>query len=182
MGSCEQGKQKTGKALQPACLMSVLVRAKTLSSPCRGDVSSGPAHTCGLVLALRVKRGTLIGRHVILNPRGWHGVLALSISRAARSTEGEVCLLPLRQRRPCPLKETQGRELHAHRTAYLVSGLKGIHSRILHQKRSKKSRAQVCHELFMDGVVPVGGLFYQMFKMKAVGQIKSYQAKPVSHP
>ena len=117
MGSCEQGKQKTGKALQPACLMSVLVRAKTLSSPCRGDVSSGPAHTCGLVLALRVKRGTLIGRHVILNPRGWHGVLALSISRAARSTEGEVCLLPLRQRRPCPLKETQGRELHVQHAA-----------------------------------------------------------------
>ena len=34
----------------------------------------------------------------------------------------------------------------------------------------------------MDGVVPVGGLLYQMFKMKAVVQIKSYQAKPVSHP
>ena len=119
---------------------------------------------------------------MILNPRGWHGVLALSVSRAARSIEGEACLLPLRQRRPRPLKETQGRELHAHRTACLVSGLKGINSRILRQKRSKKSRAQSCRELFMAGVVPVGGLFYQMFKMKAVARIKSYQAKPVSHP
>lgn len=119
---------------------------------------------------------------MILNPRGWNGVLAFSLSRAARNIEGEAGLLPLRQRRPCPLKEMQGRELHAHRTAHLVSDLKGIHSRILLQKRSKKSRAQICHELFIDGVVPVGGLFHQMFKMEAVGQIKSYQAKPVSHP
>lgn len=117
-----------------------------------------------------------------MNPRGWHGVLAFSISRAARSIEGKPCLPPLRQRRPRPFKETQGKELHAHKTAYLVSDLKGIHSRILLQKRAEKSRAEICHELFKDGVVPVGGLFYQMFKMKAVGQIKSYQAKPVSHP